>query len=124
MKIRGIHHIKLTVSDLARSKSFYSKIPGFNVVAEYPDFVMFGVGDANIGLTTHEAERKSDPFDEFQVGLDHLAVKLASEEDLQEAVGFLDAEGIDHSKVKKQSNGIKIVIFRDPDNIQLEFAAK
>ena len=124
MKIRGIHHVKLTVSDLARSKKFYSKIPGFKVVAEYPDFVMFGVGDANVGLTTHDGKLSSDRFDELSVGLDHFAVKLASEVDLLEAIAFLDSVGIEHSGIKASSNGVKIVVFRDPDNIQLEFAAK
>lgn len=124
MNVRGIHHVKLTVSDLGRSKDFYAALPGFKIVAEYQDFVMFGVGDANIGLTTHKGKRTTGGFDETAVGLDHLAIGLAGEHDLDEVVTFLDKQNIAHSEVKRLSNGVKIVVFRDPDNIQLEFAAK
>lgn len=124
IKIRGIHHLKLTVSDLQRSKAFYLQLPGFKVVAEYPDFVMFGVGDVNVGLTSHEGKRESDRFNEFTVGLDHFALRVSSESDLGEVMRFLTDRDIEHSGIKSLSNGVKIVIFRDPDNIQLEFAWK
>lgn len=124
MKIKSIHHVKLTVTDLSRSKAFYEQLPGFEVVAEYPDFVMFGVGDMNIGLATHQEKRASEWFDEFTVGLDHLAFKVTGDGGLTEAVDFLDTHKIDHSEIKTLSNGVQIVTFRDPDNIQLEFAWK
>ncbi|HMH69882.1 MAG TPA: VOC family protein [Candidatus Saccharimonadales bacterium] len=124
MKIKSIHHVKLTVSDLSRSKAFYEQLPGFKLVAEYPDFIMFGAGDMNIGLTTHQAKRASERFDEFSVGLDHLAFRVVGETGLVEAVDFLDTQKINRSEVKTLSNGVQIVTFRDPDNIQLEFAWK
>jgi catechol 2,3-dioxygenase-like lactoylglutathione lyase family enzyme len=32
----GIHHVRLTVTDLARSRQFYSEVLGFEVAAESP----------------------------------------------------------------------------------------
>jgi glyoxylase I family protein len=124
VNIRSIHHIKLTVTDLARSKAFYSQIPGFKVVAEYPDFVMFGVADMNVGFTTHTGKRESERFNEFDVGLDHFALRVGDESDLTEAGLLLDKLKVERSEIKTLSNGVKILGFRDPDNIQLEFAWK
>jgi glyoxylase I family protein len=123
-KVRGLHHIKLTVSDLGQSRAFYEDLPGFKLVAEYPDFVMFTAGDVNIGLTSHDERRMSERFNELTVGLDHLAFRIDDESELEAAITYLETRRIPHGEIKTLSNGVKIVTFRDPDNIQLEFAWK
>src|ERR1700733_6918256 len=99
-KIRGLHHIKLTVTDLTRSRQFYASLPGFQTVAEDPDFVMFPVGEMNVGLTAQRGRRSSDRFDEFTIGHDRFALEVNSETDLTAAVAFLDEQGINHSEIK------------------------
>lgn len=121
MKIRGIHHIELTVKDLNASKSFYSLLPGFKIVAEYEDFVMFSNNHLNIGLTTHKNINLIPKFDEKNIGLDHFALELGSEKELKEALDLLVKNSIVHSNIQNLSNGTKLIVFRDPDNIQLEF---
>lgn len=120
MQIKGVHHIKLTVTSLDRSKEFYEKIPGFKLVADHQDFLMFYNGNIYIGLTTHDKEAKGE-FNEKTVGLDHVAFEVGSIHDLNDAFKFLDDNEIPHSEIEKLSNGTNIVVFRDPDNIQLEF---
>ncbi len=121
MKIKSIHHLKLTVSDLKRSAEFYAKLPGFKQVADYPNFVMFGVGDFNLGLTDHADKLQNKEFSEFNVGLDHVAFQLDSRESLLEIKDWLVSESIDHGEIIELSNGVVVIAFRDPDNIQLEF---
>ncbi|HLD51048.1 hypothetical protein A3K34_02040 [candidate division WWE3 bacterium RIFOXYC1_FULL_40_10] len=123
-EITGIHHIEFTVTDLEQSKRFYSKFPGFKVVAEYPNFVMFQANEFYLGLTDHKGCVTNDKFSEFNVGLDHLAFGVSSLEDLREVASFLDSQKIPHSEINVLSNGTHIFTFRDPDNIQLEFAYK
>ena len=115
---------KLTVTDLGKSTVFYQKLPGFKIAAEYPHFVMFSCGNFKLGLTDHKNKLSTSRFSEFNVGLDHLSFLLGSEKDLNEAKNWLREQKIQHSEVEQLSNGTKILVFRDPDNIQLEFTYK
>ena len=125
MKIIGIHHLKLTVTNLEISKAFYAKLPGFEIVADHPGFVMFFVGKKfYLGLTDHDQKLTSERFSEFNVGMDHVAFELGALADFQEAVIFLEQEKIPHGEIEQLSNGSYILAFRDPDNIQLEFCYK
>lgn len=121
-KINKIHHIKLTVRDLKISKSFYEVLPGFKCVAEHPDFVMFSVGNFYLGLTTHN--KSKGIFDETITGLDHVSFEINSEQELENAIKFFDKNQIKHGIIEKLSNGLQILAFRDPDNIQLELSYK
>ena len=123
MKIKGIHHIELSISDLNRSKIFYQKLPGFKIVAEYPDFVMFFNGYFYLGLTTHKNQSQG-VFDEKHIGMDHLSFEVELRENLDEAQVIFAKEKIPHGKIKKLSNGVFVIAFRDPDNIQLELSWK
>ena len=118
-KIIQIHHIKLTVRDLEISKKFYESLPGFKCVAEYPDFVMFSVGNFYLGLTTHN--KLNEDFDETITGLDHISFEV---DNLDQAVKFFDENNIKHGEIKKLSNNLFVLAFRDPDNIQLELCYK
>jgi len=122
--IVGIHHIELTVTDLERSKQFYAKFPKFKVVAEYTNFIMFYTGKFYLGLTDHKGKTVTSKFNELAIGLDHLAFEVASLVALNKAAELLEELKISHSKINVLSNGTHILTFRDPDNIQLEFAYK
>ena len=68
---------------------------------------------------------KGDRFSENRVGLDHMSFAVPSRKALEDAVRLLDARGVPHSEVRDlgEAFGIAILIFRDPDNIQLELSA-
>ncbi len=118
MNILGIHHIELTVKDLKRSREFYGIFPGFKKVAEYPNFVMFFNGHFYLGLTDHKQKQTTSKFSETNVGLDHVSFQVQSKEDLEEALKIYGGE------IKKLSNDLYVLAFRDPDNIQLELCWK
>ena len=124
MKVKGINHVELSVTDLQRSKNYYEKLPNFKIVAEYPNFIMFSCGDFRLGLTDHAGKLTSHTFSEYNIGLDHISFTLASSEDLDEALAWLNEHNIPHGEIKILSNNSKVLAFRDPDNIQLEFTYK
>jgi glyoxylase I family protein len=126
-------HVRLTVTDIDRSRAFYDAVFGLPVLFEVPpevddptaaglDFLFGGViyrlGDSLLGLRPVA----TDTFDEDRVGLDHLSFAVDSRAELDRAVAILDEHGVDHGGVKDLGTGF-ILEFRDPDNIALELFA-
>ena len=129
----SVAHIRLTVTDITRSREFYESIFGWPVNLEVPadaddatrerlaflfGGVVYNVGDSRVGLRPGA----DDTFDEDRTGLDHLAFRLGSKSELDDAATHLDALGIAHEPVK--DIGVMYILeFRDPDNIALELVA-
>lgn len=121
----GAHHVRITVSDLDRSLKFYTEVLGFQLRVRYgPNSVLLHDGTMGLGLNTpwHELREGEERFDEARVGLDHLAFRVASAEDVRRGAEHLDSLGIPHSGVKPgRIPNSQLVVFRDPDNVQLEY---
>ena len=121
----GLHHLRLTVSDLERSIACYAEVLGFEVrIRSGPTAVLLHDGTTGLGLNTpwHEISDAELRFDEARVGLDHLGFRVASPDDVHRAAEHLDAHGVARSEVKAgRLPGSLLVVFRDPDNIQLEY---
>lgn len=118
----GIFYIGLSVTDVKRSAQWYERLLDANVIREGfgPEFLLMEpVSGLEIGLMQH-SENDGRPFSEFQTGLDHLEFHVETEGDLIQWKEKLDALGIEHSGIKDRP-GAKMITFRDPDNIQLEF---
>lgn len=126
-------HIRLTVTDIDRSRAFYDDVFGLPVALEVPTDaddatreqlgwlfggVVYQLGDALFGLRPVA----TDSFEEDRVGLDHLSFAVTARSDLDAAVTLLDERGIAHEGVKDIGTGY-ILEFRDPDNIALELFA-
>ncbi len=123
-KTHGAHHLSLTVTDLDRSTAFYTEVVGLTVRLRSSDRVAFH--DGVMGLVLLLPGRAVPPseqrFDEARTGLDHIGFRVASPDDVRRAAEHLDACGVPRSEVKpgRLPNSL-LVVFRDPDNIQLEF---
>jgi len=121
----GTHHLRLTVSDLDRSLSFYTEVLGFELRVRFgPNSVFLHDGTVGLGLNTpwHDISEDERRFDEARVGLDHVAFRLAGADEVRQAAEHLDACGVARSEVKPgRVPDSTLVVFRDPDNIQLEY---
>ena len=123
-----VHHLRLTVSDVERSRAFYTEVVGFEFVMDLPSGVFLSNGAVGLGLGPSPAPDRSpagDRFDEARVGLDHLSFGVAGRDDLERARQLLDDRGVEHGEITNlgEAFGLSILVFRDPDNIQLELSA-
>ncbi len=121
----GTHHLRLTVTDLERSLRFYTEVLGFELRIRFgPNSVFLHDGTMGLGLNTpwHAISEGEQRFDEARVGLDHVGFRVASADGVRQAAEHLDACGVARSEVKPgRIPGSVLVVFRDPDNIQLEY---
>lgn len=132
--IVGVHHLGLTVSDAERSARWYEAVLGFDRVGGFGDaaaprrkvFLRHPGFDIRLGLVEHHgpfgAAPSKDRFDETRAGLDHLAFEVPGHEELVEWAGRLRSLGIPFSPIAASHSipGAAVIVFRDPDNIQLE----
>ena len=134
----GYAHVRITVTDIVRSRKFYDDVFGFPVAYEVPagadeatqqalGFLYGGLiyalpGGQLMGL--RPVASAGDAFDPDRVGLDHVSLSVGSVEDLHAAVAVLAGLGIAHEEIKDVGPAL-ILEFRDPDGVALElFAAK
>lgn len=131
----GLHHVRLTVTDLARSRAFYEQVLGFTVAAESPGDpadpavredpaqlyggVVFATNGILFGL--RPVAEPSDAFVSTRVGLDHVSFAVADRAALEAAVVALEGHGVEHGEVIELTGfGIAILSFSDPDGVHLE----
>ena len=126
--LTGFHHLTLTVTDIRRAHQFYTEILGLNVVAEIsPTWIVVGNDQLFFGICEpHNPEQsiENDRFNENRVGLDHLSFTVGGRQDLERAQRIFGESGVRHAEIKDIPDfGITVMMFWDPDNIQLELTA-
>lgn len=121
--VRKIGHTVVFVSDIARSKKFYTEVLGFKISDEYPNAMMPGGmlflrcnGDhhclALVGSKGGEANGKS---------LHHIAFELATLDEVFRARDHLKAHGTTITFNGRRRAGCQVAVeFLDPDGHHLE----
>ncbi|QGH68122.1 VOC family protein [Pseudactinotalea sp. HY158] len=124
---QGTSHLDLTVSDVEASADWYARVLGLRRLkrAECADRIMIVLRHEAtgliIGLNQH-ADSHAGAFDERRPGLDHVGLTVADRAELDSWERHLTEHGVDHSPVTDAASGAgTALVFRDPDNIQLEF---
>ena len=127
-----IHHVSSTVTDVEASAAWYQRVLGLERIP--PRFPHFGNEETGyavvladpaarvmIGLH-HNVANGGEPCDERRTGLDHIAIAVPAHSDLDAWAAWLDHLGIPHAGVNDATDPVKysVLVFRDPDNIQLE----
>ena len=133
----ALHHIAITVTDVDTSVSWYETVFGITHKMDVPH--AGGVGkllatdamDLIIVLHRHDTNDGA-LFAEAVTGLDHAGFVVPTRADLVAWQEHLEANGVvradtadkplTQSPIVDEPYG-SILVFRDPDNIQLEFLA-
>ena len=132
-----IHHLRLTVTDLERSREFYTELLGFVVAVESPPpddpsaaevfKILFGgvvMARGNLIMGLRPMAPSGDRFDPDRVGLDHLSFSVASRGELDQAIRLFDERGVSHGQITRLPGfAIDVLPFEDPDGVQLELTA-
>jgi catechol 2,3-dioxygenase-like lactoylglutathione lyase family enzyme len=128
-EISNINHISLTVTDVDRSAAWYADVLGFGELMreDHPDddgyAIVLGKPDWSVivGLHTHPTNDKGQ-FAETTTGLDHVSFGVANRAELKAWQDHLDAKGVSQSPINDRG-AYAVLVFRDLDDIQLEFIA-
>jgi catechol 2,3-dioxygenase-like lactoylglutathione lyase family enzyme len=140
LSLGPVHHLRLTVSDVDRSRAFYTELLGFQIAMDAPlppgnphheltreilqDGIVLANGALLVGLRPVDAERTGDRFDPFRCGLDHLSFSVPSKADLEAAARVFEERGVEHSDITDLPPfGIAVLPFKDPDGLALELTA-
>jgi catechol 2,3-dioxygenase-like lactoylglutathione lyase family enzyme len=119
IKTKGVLHVTIPVSDLARSRSFYTDVLGLEFVAERPKenphfvFLKSGADYVLLGRDTSRG-RFSDII--------HLAFMVDGDA-YDATVAELKARGVDVFREEKRDQGVftgRSAYFHDPDNNAIE----
>lgn len=123
--IQTVHHITLRVSDLERSRSFYSDVLGFDVEV-LDDRLRLTAGPTRLILRSPlEGTSADDRFSERRIGLDHISFGVQDRGSLERLIERLGRNGVSTAGIELNPDPkTEFVAFRDPDNIQLEFFVK
>ena len=122
--LTGISHVELTVHDADRSAAWYERVLGMQRLvddageSERVINLIHPTARLALGLRQYASGDDAD-FSEHRVGLHHLALDVTSREELESWVEHLGDCGVGHSTISDMPYG-SVLIFRDPDNIQLE----
>jgi glyoxylase I family protein len=130
--LSGIHHFSATVTDLEASVAWYQRLFGMaRLPVTFPHYEREETGYAvllidprsgvAIGLHTNR-DNAGEAFDECRTGLDHVSFGVATRDELAAWAARLDELGVEHTGIRDElePSHYSTVVFRDPDNIQLE----
>ena len=128
IKLQRLGHVLISVRDLERSKDFYTRLLGFQVLEQDPEHGGLFLSIGGLGNTldlfqcTNPAAVASSDADlagRNGLGMRHMAFAVETEDDLRDAYFALQAAGIvilraiDHVSQKS-------IYFHDPDKNLLE----
>jgi glyoxylase I family protein len=129
-----LHHIALTVTDLDASMRWYERVFGLSFGGEVPHpggtgMILAREGDQLAFVLHRHDANGGERFVETRTGLDHVGLVVPSRDDLVAWQDHLERHGVKRSSaadrpltqspIADESYG-SVLVFRDPDNIQLE----
>lgn len=123
-RIRNVDHLVVAVSDLERSKRFYSalfRFLGMKVMDEYDDAIGWKNGGSRFWIFQADRQGRRHRHRIGEVGFHHYAFALRSRKDVDALEGFvkrLGARIVDPAG--EYYDKYYAVYFLDPDGLKLE----
>jgi len=125
VRVVGIDHLVIRVSDYEKSKAFYGKLftfLGFEISDEYDDAIGWTNGKTRFWIGPADAAGKGRPYRTGDVGFHHYAFQLRSRRDVDALQDFLrnelSARIVDPAG--EYYDDYYAVFFLDPDGLKLE----
>jgi catechol 2,3-dioxygenase-like lactoylglutathione lyase family enzyme len=129
--IESIHHVSIPITNLERSRQFYSEVLGLAEISRPPfdfDGVWYQVGDRQLHLIVHDEStfRENKPVDSRDI---HFAIRVKSyreTRDFLRSKGFLPEADDEFKKMKENPQSITgwpQLYIMDPDRNVIELNA-
>jgi catechol 2,3-dioxygenase-like lactoylglutathione lyase family enzyme len=121
MKLRGVDHIDIVVSDLKKSIEFYRKFgmsPEGTVDAGETVFLFNNDDDNPVRIELHQAKEGQ------ATGIDHIAFMVADPRDATKEIQMLGGVDFLFEPFENQQSGRTISNTYDPDGVQIQMALK
>ena len=125
VKVVGIDHLVVRVSDYERSKQFYGRLftfLGFEISDEYPEMIGWTNGKTRYWIGPADAAGRKRKYRAGDVGFHQYAFQLRSRKDVDDLQTFLRDEL--HATIVDPAgeyyDDYYAVFFLDPDGMKLE----
>jgi catechol 2,3-dioxygenase-like lactoylglutathione lyase family enzyme len=118
----GIHHLKLPVSDLARSLAWYQERLGYEVMHEFvEDGTLMGIAMMHPNGGPDLAIRLDPERAKAAAGFDYFAIGVPGKDAIDALAGRLTDHGDDHDDVMRTPVGWVLLGVQDPDGHAIRF---
>jgi catechol 2,3-dioxygenase-like lactoylglutathione lyase family enzyme len=124
VRVTGIDHLVVRVSNYAKSKAFYGRLfefLGFEISDEYDDAIGWTNGKTRFWIGPADAAGRKRPYRAGDVGFHHYAFQLRSRKDVDALQAFLEKEKVKIvDPAAEYYEDYYAVFFLDPDGLKLE----
>jgi catechol 2,3-dioxygenase-like lactoylglutathione lyase family enzyme len=118
----GIHHLKLPVTDLDRSVTWYHDQLGYEVMTDFvEDGVRMGVAMRHPNGGPDLALRCDPDRARVAAGFDYFAIGVPGHDHIEALATHLTERGVDHNGVMRTPVGWVLLGVGDPDGHEVRF---
>ena len=120
--LAGVHHLKLPVTDLERSRSWYESRLGYELAREFVEAgTVMGVALRHPNGGPGLALRLDPDRAAAAAGFDYFAIGVPDKDALDDLAARLTALGEQHAGVHVASTGWILPLLHDPDGHEVRF---
>jgi catechol 2,3-dioxygenase-like lactoylglutathione lyase family enzyme len=121
-RLDGVHHLKLPVSDVARSLEWYRTRLGYEKSVEFVEGgTLMGIGMRHSAGGPGLALRLDPDRAAAAAGFDYFAIGVPDRAAITELADRLTALGDEHAGVHRASTGWILPLLHDPDGHEVRF---